>query len=63
MLPIANNEGSPKNITSASKSRASSAISKQQSRLLLGELFLDKEYLEKLLKHPGMYWNYILLKL
>jgi hypothetical protein len=63
MLPIASNEGSSKNISSASKSRASSAISKQQSRQLLGELFVDKEYLEKLLKHPGMYQNYILLRL
>jgi len=60
MLPIASNEGSSKNISSASKSRASSAISKQQSRQLLGELFVDKEYLEKLLKHPGMYQSCIL---
>jgi hypothetical protein len=61
ILPIASNEGSSKNISSASKSRASSAISKQQSRKLLGELFVDKEYLEKLLKHPGMYQTRILL--
>jgi hypothetical protein len=63
MLPIASNDGSAKNISSASKSRASSAISKQQSRQLLGDLFVDKEYLEKLLKHPGMYQGCILLKL
>jgi len=49
MLPITSNEGSSKNIRSASKSRTSSAISKQQSWQLLGELFVDKEYLEKLL--------------
>ncbi|XP_021941450.1 tetratricopeptide repeat protein 25 isoform X2 [Zootermopsis nevadensis] len=44
--------GSPKNISSASKSRGSSAATKQQSRQLLGELCVDKEYLEKLLDHP-----------
>jgi hypothetical protein len=55
MLPITSNEGSAKNISNASKSQASSTVSKQQSRQLLGELCVDKDYLEKLLKHPGMY--------
>jgi hypothetical protein len=55
MLPITSNEGSAKNISSASKSQASSTVSKQQSRQLLGELSVDKDYLEKLLKHPGTY--------
>jgi hypothetical protein len=52
MLPT---EGSAKNIDSASKSRGSSAVTKQESRQLLGELCVDKDYLEKLLKHPGRY--------
>lgn len=54
MLPITSNEGSAKNISSASKSQASSTVSKQHSRQLLGELCADKDYLEKLLKHPDI---------
>jgi hypothetical protein len=54
MLPFTSNEGSAKSISSASKSQASSTVSKQQSRQLLGELCVDKDYLEKLLKHPGI---------
>ncbi|KAJ4439148.1 hypothetical protein ANN_15105 [Periplaneta americana] len=45
--------GSAKRASSCRKSEQTSQISKQQSRRLLGELCVDKEYLEQFLKHPG----------
>ncbi|XP_069669092.1 outer dynein arm-docking complex subunit 4 isoform X2 [Periplaneta americana] len=46
--------GSAKRASSCRKSEQTSQISKQQSRRLLGELCVDKEYLEQFLKHPDI---------
>lgn len=40
--------------TKAKKPPNREAYERRQSRKLLGELFVDKEYLEKLLKHPDL---------
>lgn len=39
---------------SSAKARNKEANDRKQSRKLLGELFIDKEYLENLLKHPDL---------
>lgn len=45
---------SSKSSLAPSKSSKATVKDKKQSRKLLGELFVDKEYLENLLKHPDL---------
>lgn len=45
---------SPAPSKASTKVRNKEANDRRQSRKLLGELFIDKEYLENLLKHPDL---------
>lgn len=47
-IPCSNRSVKPK------KMKSKEAYERSQSRKLLGELFIDKEYLENLLKHPDL---------
>ncbi|KAJ9586817.1 hypothetical protein L9F63_019603 [Diploptera punctata] len=53
-MRIPSSDTTVKKRNGSSKSRAGSVVSKQNSRRLLGELCVDKDYFEQLLRHPDI---------
>lgn len=52
--PLPRASPAPSKTSLSTKVRNKEAFERRQSRKLLGELFIDKEYLENLLKHPDL---------